>query len=173
MVWIPAVRVAVPYVAVLEPLKVPVPKTVVPSLKATVPLGTTEPIAGVTVAVNVTLAPKLAVGAEDATVVVVATIETVTDIALDTEGAKLVSPEYCAVIPSVPTGRGVASVAAPAAPSVAVPKVLVPDRNVSVPVGMTTFPVGPTTVAVRITNCPASAVLADACRTVVVAAGTI
>ena len=51
---------------------------------------------------------------------------------------KLESPEYCAVIALVPTGSAVVtSEALPLASSVAVPSVVEPLRNVTVPVGVT------------------------------------
>jgi hypothetical protein len=165
----PDTRLAVLYVAVPEPLRVPGPRAVAPSLKVTVPVSTPEPFAGATVAVKVTFTPRSAVADEDATVVVVASIATVTEIGLDVDDANLRSPEYCAVIESVPTGRGVVSVATPEAFSVAVPSAVVPERKVTVPVGIVAVPVGPDTVAVRVTDCPyRGEVLED--RTVIVVA---
>ena len=56
--------------------------------------------------------------------------------AADVLAVKLESPEYCAVIVLAPTGSAVvASEALPLASSVAVPSVVEPSRNVTVPVG--------------------------------------
>src|ERR1700722_15149447 len=115
MVCVPAVRLAVLYVAVPEPPRVPMPRTLGPSLKVTVPVGTPGFIAGRTVAVKVTFAPRFAVVEEDTTAVVVAIIVTEMDRRPEVDGAKFVSPLYCAAIESVPTGRAVASVATPEA----------------------------------------------------------
>ncbi len=166
--WVPDAKLAVLYVAVPELPRVPDPRTVVPSLKATVPVGTPMPIAGTTIAVKVIFAPKLAVGANDATVVVVATIATVTVIALDTDGAKSASPLYCTVMESAPMGSAVANVATPEMFSVVVPSVVVPNRNATVPVGVVGAPVGQDTVAVSVKACPGNTVANEDATVVVV-----
>ena len=56
MLWLPTVSELVAKVATPEPLRVPLPMVVAPSLKVTVPLGV--PLPPVTVAVKVTDCPK-------------------------------------------------------------------------------------------------------------------
>jgi hypothetical protein len=98
--------------------------------------------------------------------------ETVTVTAAEVDALKLVSPPYCAVIVSAPTGSAVVlSVATPLLFSVPVPRLVVPLRNVTVPVGTVVFPLGPVTVAVKVMLSPVVAVVADAASVVVEAAG--
>ena len=66
----PTLRPEVEYVATPEAFNMPLPRTVAPSLKVTVPVGVFEPFV-VTVAVNVTDEPADAGFALDTTVVVV------------------------------------------------------------------------------------------------------
>src|SRR5262249_4752501 len=75
---------------------------------------------------------------------------------------KLASPEYVAVIESLPTGN--AEVVSEAVNTVpfwtrgAVPSVVVPNLNVTVPVGA---PAAALTVAVSVTDCPKTLGLAE------------
>jgi hypothetical protein len=69
MVWVPAVRLLVVMVAAPLPLRVPVPRVVLPSVKVTVPVGV--PPAEVIVAVNVTDCPLTEGLREEVTVVLV------------------------------------------------------------------------------------------------------
>ena len=170
--WVPDARLAVLYVAVPEPSRAPGPRTVDPSLNVTVPVGAAVPVAGVTFAVKVMSTPRFAVAAEETTVVFVAIAVTMTATGFDVDGAKLVSPEYCALIESEPAGSGTASVATPEAFSVSVPRVLLPRRKVTVPVGAVVFPVGPVMVAVNVMGCVGIATVADAWSAVAVVAGT-
>jgi hypothetical protein len=158
----PAVSVEVLNVAVsgLEPLSVPVPIAVPPSLKVTVPLGSgvVPATCGATVAVNVTNCPVVDGLAEEVTVVVVVAWVTVCVRAVDVLVPKFVSPLYTAVIESEPTGSGdaavVVNVAVSGLPplSVPVPMVVAPFLNVTVPVGVP--PAVLLTVAVNVTACP-------------------
>jgi len=148
--------------------RVPGPSCVDPSLNIADPVGTPDPVMGTTVAVNVTVAPRLAGVIEEDTVVVVAIIATTTDTAFEVEGAKFASPEYCAMIESVPNGGAVISVATPDVFNVCgVPSGVVPERNVTEPVGVVVLPEGPVTVAVKVTSWSGTAVRVEACRTVV------
>jgi len=68
---------------------------------------------------------------------------------------KLASPLYCAVIEKLPAWVNVAlNVAVPAADSGLVPIVIVPFRNVTVPVGVPAPGATTVTVAVKLTLCP-------------------
>lgn len=89
----PIARAAVANVAWggFEPFKVPVPSTVVLSMKVTVPLGI-PPAEGVTVAVKVTDWPNVEGFREELTAVVVAALFTVCVNAGDVLPAKFVSP---------------------------------------------------------------------------------
>jgi hypothetical protein len=74
------------------------------------------------------------------------------------------------VIDCVPAARVVVvSVATPTALRVAVPRLVVPSRNVTVPVG-TLVPDCGETVAVKVTLCPLLMVVAEEVRTVLVGA---
>src|ERR1700679_2755182 len=56
----PTGSVVVEKVVEPEPLSVPVPRVIAPLANVTVPVGTFVPAAGVTLAINVTLAPEVA-----------------------------------------------------------------------------------------------------------------
>jgi len=178
-------KVVVPaYVAVIEslptgrlevlklavpPLSVPLPRTVLPLLNVTVPVGV--PLAALTVAVKVTDWPEVIVAAEAASVVVVAVVPvaclTVSVNAALVLVAKVVVPAYVAVIESLPTGRlEVAKLAVPPL-SVPLPSTVLPFLNVTVPVGV---PLAALTVAVKVTDWPAVTVAAEVASVVVVAA---
>ena len=75
-----------------EPLSVPVPSVVAPSLKVTVPVGVTEPDTWVTVAVNVTLWPHTVGFVEAITAVVLLAFVTVWVMAVEAFALKFVSP---------------------------------------------------------------------------------
>ena len=82
MEWVPAASVVVLKVADPLALKVSTAMVAVPSLKETLPVGV-GPVAGVTLAVKVTLAPAAAGLSEEDTVVEVAAFLTVCDTALE------------------------------------------------------------------------------------------
>ena len=94
--------------------------------------------------------------------------ETRTLTACETELPSLLSPPYEAVIDCVPAARVVVlNVATPLALRVAVPRLLVPSRNVTVPVA-TLVPDCGETVAVKVTLCPGLMAVAEEVRTVLV-----
>ena len=76
----------------------PVPIVVVPSLNVTLPVGTTLPEAGLTVAVKVMLVPLVAVVADAVSVVVVEIGLTTSVCVLELLVEKLLSPPYSAVM---------------------------------------------------------------------------
>ena len=138
------------------PLRVPVPRVVVPSRKVTDPVGAMEPLP-VTVAVKVTEAPTAAgfeleasavVSGDGAAVMVcVNTVEVL--------AALLLSPPYAAVIECAPAARLDVENLAIDPLRVPVPRVVVPSRKVADPVGaMEPLPV---TVAVKVTETPTAA----------------
>ena len=150
-----------------------VPRLVDPSWKVTVPVGTLLPDWGATTAVKVTLCPVVSTVPEAVSVVVVGNVPpgapvTVTLTAVDAELVSLLSPPYEAVIEFVPTARELLlNFATPLALSCAVPRLVVPSRNVTVPVG-TVPPDWGATVAVKVTLCPGASWVAEAERDVVV-----
>ena len=155
-----------------------VPRLVDPSRNVTVPVGTLLPDWGATTAVRVTLCPGVSWVPEAVRVVVVGkaplgTVVTVTLTAVDEEPVSLLSPPYTAVIEFVPTAREVLlNFATPLALSCAVPRLAVPSRNVTVPVG-TLLPDWGATVAVKVTLCPGVSRVAEAERDVVVPVPTV
>jgi hypothetical protein len=94
---IPAKSVEVVNVATAPLFSVPVPSVVVPSRKATVPVGVPEVLV-VIVAVNVTGAPLEAEGAELSNAAVVAAGAIVSTIAAEVLLAKLALPAYLQAI---------------------------------------------------------------------------
>jgi hypothetical protein len=80
------------YVAVPDPLSVPVPRVVAPFVNVTVPVGVGTPEAPVTVAVKVTLDPTAMEVGEAVKAVVVYPSVTVTVTALEVDPAFLASP---------------------------------------------------------------------------------
>jgi hypothetical protein len=129
----PAGRVVVEKLAEPDPFSVPVPRVVAPLENVTVPVGTFVPLAGVTLAINVTLAPDVAVAGPVSVVVV--PISTVCVIALEVLAAKFASPLYFAVIVFAPaTNVEVKRSVTPPACKGALPSVVAPSKNVTVPV---------------------------------------
>lgn len=130
-------------------LSVPVPRVVVPSRNATVPVGVPT---AVTVAVKVTVCPAVEGFSEEATAVVVGRPTTVCVSAAEVLPANVASPEYFAVIECEPAvSVEVVNVACPTL-RVPVPMLVAPSKNVAVPVGV---PAVAETVAVNVTDCPA------------------
>jgi hypothetical protein len=172
MVCGPAESVEVENVAIPAALSVPVPSEVAPSRKDTVPVGFAVPLAGVTVAVNITLAPVFPVVGPVSEVVVEinAGAFIVSVNAAEVLVAKFVSPLYCAVIDCEPTGSIVVeSVAIPPAPTTAFPaSTPTPSENVTVP--EIAPAVAEVTVAVSVTFAPKVAGFGEAITTVVVLA---
>jgi hypothetical protein len=107
--------------------------------------------------------------ADDASVIAVAeTRLTAWLSAADALVSELASPPYDAVIGWLPVDKDdVENIALPPA-SVAVPSVVGPSRNVTVPVGVTPELA---TVAVKVTDWPSAAGLTEELRVVVVATG--
>jgi hypothetical protein len=130
--------------------RLPVPIEFPPSKNVTVPVGV--PAGLVTVAENVTVAPKVdGFGAEVPTVVLSAFWTTCESVE-DAEPLKFSSPPYVAVTECVATDSDdVEKVATPLLLSVPVPIVDVPSRNVTVPPGVVP---GPETVAEKVTGWP-------------------
>jgi hypothetical protein len=111
------------------------PITVVPDLKVTVPVSVPA-AAELTVAVNVTEAPKVEELAEVVSTVVEVAGLTVKLIGADVEVVKLVSPEYTAVRFCVPPGKAVViRTAVPPLTATGEPITVVPDLKVTVPLG--------------------------------------
>ena len=133
-----------------------------------------KPLTGVTDRPTVPLLPGMTERLDGwAASVNVGAAFTVSVMAEETDGAKFVSPEYWAVIEWVPTLNVLVEyVATPELFSVPVPRVLVPSRNMTVPVGAVVLPEGPATVAVNVTFCPAFAVAAEVASVVAVLAAT-
>jgi hypothetical protein len=152
----PAANVEVANVAEPEPFNVPGPKVVWPSRNVTVPVGTFVPLAGVTLAINETLAPVVPVAGPVNIVVVAmsAAAFTVCVNAGEVSAAKFASPPYCAVIECDPcTSADVMNVAFPPAPTVPIPREVIPSKNVTVPLIVPA--VAEETVAVNVTLVPA------------------
>jgi hypothetical protein len=152
---VPTVSVDVVSDATPLPLSVPVPRVIVPSRKVTVPVGVPD-VLDLIVAVNVTGVPLDVEAAELTSAVVVALAAAgvmVSIIAADVLPAKFALPLYFAVIECVPTASvDVVRVATPPLFNVPVPSVVVPSRNVTVPVGAPPMP--GLTVAVHVNGIP-------------------
>ena len=148
----PTARLLVANVAT-PPLSVPVPSVVVPERNVTVPVGVPAPGARAeTVAVNVTDWSYTVGLTEDSNVVVVLSWFTTWVVAVEVLPRSLVSPPYMAVIGEEPTARlFVENVATPLL-RVPVPSVVVPERNVTVPVGVPAPGATTATVAVNVTD---------------------
>jgi hypothetical protein len=98
-VWFPVDSDEVLKVALPAPFTVPVPRTVEPSRKVTVPVGTPAPGATApTFAASITGCPKIAGLGDADTVVAVPAWFTTCDKGVDALGAKLLSPPYEAVM---------------------------------------------------------------------------
>src|SRR5918994_998494 len=103
MLWLPAPKLLVVTVATPPesvPVRVPPPLPLM--TKVTVPVGVPDP--DVTLAVRVTVCPKVEGSGEEVTVVVVGALLTSWAV-VPLEGLKLESPLYWAVMKSRPTGR--------------------------------------------------------------------
>jgi hypothetical protein len=134
------------------------PRTVLPSLKVTVPAGI-PPVDEITVAVKVTACPTDEGLTEDVSVVVVVACVTVCERADDELPRKLVSPPYSAVMAWVPVERlDVLKAACPDELRVPVPIGAPPSLNVTLPVRPATLEV---TRAVKVTIWPATAGFLD------------
>jgi hypothetical protein len=166
--WLPTESVLVVKVAV-PPDTVPVPSVVDPSRNVTVPVGVPAPgDTTATVAVNVTDCPNTDGLADEVRVVVVFALLTVWVRTALVLPEKLESPLYLAVIEWDPTASvDVANVATPP-DSVPVPRVVVPSRKVTVPVGVPVAGGTGATVAVNVTDCPKTDGLAEDVTVVVV-----
>jgi len=125
----------------------------VPSLKVTVPVGTSAPAAGVTCAVKVMLAPLTTLVADAESVVLVATgVAIVNAPAADALAANVVSPLYSAVIAYTPAGRvELVRTAFPVASSGTAESVAAPFMKVIVPDGMA-VPLEGVTFAAMVTD---------------------
>ena len=144
-------------------------------MKVTDPVGTPElPDAPATVAVKETDCPTVDGFAEEVTTVVVEALAaafTTWVTTFDVDPLKFESPLYSAVIEYVPAGSvDVLKLAAAEALSGPLPKVVVPFRKLTVPVGTVVLPEGPATVAVNKILLPAVAGFGDDTSVVVVAA---
>src|SRR6516165_10367764 len=147
-----------------------VARTVLPSLKVTVPVGVPAPgETAATVAVKVTAWPVTAGLTDDFRATVVAAGLTVTATAAEVLAAKPLTPKKEAVSAWVPTNSDVGRVARPAASSGAEPSSVLPSRKKTVPIGV---PVWEPTVAVSVSICPKTAVAVDVLSVVVVGAAT-
>src|SRR5262249_43447280 len=128
---VPVVRVDVLNVAT-APLRVPVPRKVVPSMKVIDPVGVGPPVdggAGVTVAVKVTVWPRPAGFGDAVSAVVVLACWTVTVMPAEVLGENCVLPWYCAVTVLTPNGSAVVTSEATPPLSVPVPSDVVPVKN--------------------------------------------
>jgi hypothetical protein len=135
-------------VATPEAFSVPVPSVVVPFLKVTVPVGVPVPDWRVTVAVKVTFWHQTEGLSEEVRAVDVLALPTVWVRTALVLPARLGLPPYTAVMEWAPRERvDVAKVATPPV-SGAVPSVVLPSLNVTVPVGV---PAALFTVAVKVT----------------------
>jgi hypothetical protein len=143
-------------------LKGAAPRLVPPSLNVTLPVA----LAGVTVAVRLTVWPTAAGFGEEVRTVVVPADDVITSVtATDVLAPFVESPPYTAVSEWLPAVRlEVVYVAVPPA-IFAVPSTALPSLKVTVPVA-----VDGVTLAVNVTDCPLPAVLGDALRVVAVCA---
>jgi hypothetical protein len=134
---------------------VAVPREVLPLKNVTVPDGVAGPVlAGVMVAVSVTLCPKDGVPGEAETVVVVVTFATVIVTAGDVLDVKVLSPEYTAVTALAPVARASGASEPEPPESVAVPSKVVPSKNETVPLGVPVSGLTGATVADNVTSLP-------------------
>lgn len=158
--WVPTASDEVLNVACPFAPSVPVPICVVPSRKATLPVGIALAALD-TVAVNVTCCPTVAVAAEDTTPVEVAACWIVSLSAVgDMLPVKFVSPEYFPVIEWIPADSDeVMNAACPFTFSAPVPICMLPSKNCTVPVGVPVVELE--TVAVNVTDCPKVAGFAE------------
>jgi hypothetical protein len=153
----PTGRVVVVSAAVPALPSVAVPSEVVPLKNSTVPVGVPVPgLVAVTVAVREIEAPVLPDEGDAVSAVVVLACATVTVVAVEVLPVKLRSPWYTAVIEFEPSGSaGVERVAMPPLPTLAVPRLIVPLMNATVPVGgVVSLASAEVTVAVKATSWP-------------------
>jgi hypothetical protein len=145
-------------VATALALRVPVPSEVVPSRKVTVPVGVPE-VVDVIVAVKVSWAPLEAEAAEVSNAAEVAAGAAAVMVCVagaEVLAVKLESPLYLAVMECAPTvSVEIVKVATRLVFRVAVPRVVVPSRKETVPVGVPLLP--GVTVAVKVTGVPNAA----------------
>ena len=168
MTWPPAAAKLVVNVAVPPVPTATVPRTTLPSLNVTVPVGVPPPGAtAATVAVKVTAWPVTAGLTDDPRATVVAARLTVTATAAEVLSAKPLVPKKEAVSAWVPMPSDTGMVAWPAASSGAEPRTVLPSRKMTVPIGV---PAWELTVAVSVSICPKTAVAVDVLSVVVVAA---
>ena len=168
---VPTDNVEVENVVEPDAFSVPGPKLVAPSRNVTVPVGTFVPLAGVTLAMNVTFAPDVAVAGPVSIVVVPisAPAFTTCESAVEVLVENLASPLYFAVIECVPCASvDDETVAVPAAMVTGLPICVAPSKNEMVPVSVPA--VAEVAVAVNVTACPTVDGFADEARVVVVAA---
>jgi hypothetical protein len=169
---VPVESVDVEKVVEPEPLSVPGPRFVAPSRNITVPVGTFVPFAGVTLAMNVTFVPDVAVAGPVSVVVVEMSAPAFTT--SDKAGEVLVenfeSPLYFAVMECVPCMRVVVATAAEPPLIVAgAPICVALSKNVMVPVSVPA--VADVEVAVNVTVRPTVAGFKD--ETTVVDVGAV
>src|SRR6516165_9806250 len=170
MAWLAATAKLVVNVAVPPGPTATVPRTTLPSMNVTVPVGVVAPGAtAATVAVKVTAWPVTAGLSDDRRATVVAAGLTVTATAAEVLSANPVVPEKETVSAWVPMPSDVGMVARPAASSGAEPSSVFPSRKKTVPIGV---PAWELTVAVSVSICPTTAVAVDVLSVVVVGAAT-
>jgi hypothetical protein len=172
MLWLPDASEELLNVAVPALFREPVPSVVVPSINVTMPVGAVgvdEPGATtVTVAVSATVWPTLEGLGDAASVVVVAAWFTVWFNTLEVPEAKMLSPEYEAVMLWLPTtSAALLSVPMPLLRD-ALPNTIPPSLNVTVPVGTLGLDAVGVTVAVKLTCCPNTDGFMEEARDVVV-----
>lgn len=129
-----------------------VPRVVLPSLKVTVPV-TIPPYCGETVAVNVTACPAVDGFEDELRAVLVLALEITWLRAGEVLAAYVVSPLYTAEMDRVPTANVAVLYDAEPLLSATFAKVVVPDLNVTLPVGVPEPDAG-VTVAVKVMDCP-------------------
>src|SRR5438034_7016173 len=152
MVCDPDVRLEVWKVAWPLALSVLIPSVAVHSLKVTVPVGMPEPGAtAVTKAVKVTAWPAAAGLSDEVSVVLVDALLTVWLVIDEVLEAKVVSPLYTAEMAWEPAVSVDAVKVAVPPLSVAVPIVLVPSLNVTMPLGVPVPGGKAATVTVKVT----------------------
>src|SRR5260221_10021720 len=133
------------------------------------PAGVPAPAAAVTVAVNVTACPASDGLAEDASVVPVAAGVTVC-VSEPLLAVTFVLPPYVAMMACTPTDTNVTFRLATPPTNVAVPSVVAPSLNVTVPLAPATPGATTPTVAVSVTDCPTADGFCDDVNVVVDAA---
>src|SRR5579863_494583 len=157
MLCLPAVRAEVDRLAML-PVSGTLPRTVVPDLNVTVPVGLPL-VVTVTAAVNVTSCPTVEGFRLDASVVLLGYLLTTCFSAGDVLPVLFTSPRYFAVMEWLPEALNEASMLACPFTSVAEPSDRVPDLKSTVPL---TVPwCWLVTVAMKVMVCPTNAGFSD------------